>query len=121
MDAACLHPELARAPPRSPAVTIGVTTMNDGPVERETVVVDSGSRGGGGAILAIVVVLVLAILAFLYFGGYFGRTGKGDVNVNVGLPNVNVSLPQVNLPPVHIDNPAPAQPRQQPATNQSGK
>jgi hypothetical protein len=91
--------------------------MDEGPVERETVVVDSGSRGGGGAILAILVVLVLGILAFLFFGGYFdGRANKGDVNVNL-------NLPQVNLPPVHIDNPAPAQPQQSqpPATNQSGK
>ena len=95
--------------------------MAEPEIERETVVVDSGSRGGGGAILAILVVLVLGILAFLYFGGYLGRTaGKNDVNVNVALPNVNVSLPQVNLPPVHIDNPAPAR-QQQPATNQSGQ
>ena len=90
--------------------------MDEGPVERETVVVNSGSRGGGGAIVAIVVVLVLAVLAFLFFGGYLGRTGDKGVNVNV-------DLPQVNLPPVHIDNPAPPQqqPAQQPATNQSGK
>lgn len=86
--------------------------MDEGPVERETVVVDSGGRGGGGgAIVAMLVILVLGVLAFLYFGGYFG--GRADKGVNV-----NVNLPQVNLPPVHIDNPAPAQ---QPATNQSGK
>jgi hypothetical protein len=89
---------------------------DDRPVERETVVVDTGSRGGGGAIVAILVVLVLAVLAFLFFGGYFdGRANKGDINVNV-------ALPQVNLPPIHVDNPAPAQPQQQqPAANQSGK
>ena len=90
--------------------------MDEGPVDRETVVVDSGSRGGGGAIVAIVVVLILAVLAFLFFGGYFGHgANKGDVNVNL-------NLPQVNLPPIHVDNPAPAQPQQQqPAANQSGK
>ncbi len=89
--------------------------MDEGPVERETVVVNSGSRGGGGAIVAVLVVLVLAVLAFLFFGGYLGRTDKSDINVNV-------DLPQVNLPPIHVDNPAPAQPQQQqPATNQSGK
>lgn len=93
--------------------------MDEGPVERETVVVDSGSRGGGGAIVAILVVLVLGILAFLYFGGYLGGArDKGDVNVNI-------NLPKVELPPVHIDNPAPSQSQpqqpQQPATNQSGK
>ena len=90
--------------------------MDEGPVERETVVVNSGSRGGGGAIVAVLVVLVLAVLAFLFFGGYLGSASKkGDINVNV-------DLPQVNLPPIHVDNPAPAQPQQQqPATNQSGK
>ena len=87
--------------------------MDERPVERETVVVDSGSRGGGGAIVAIVVVLILAVLAFLFFGGYFGNANKGDMNVNV-------NLPEVNLPPVHVDNPAPTQ--QAPATtNQSGR
>ena len=91
--------------------------MDEVPVERETVVVDSGSRGGsGGAIAAILVVLVLGVLAFLYFGGHLGRAiDKGDVNVNV-------NLPKVELPPIHIDNPAPSQSQpQQPATNQSGK
>ena len=70
----------------------------------------------GGAIVAIVVVLMLAVLAFLFFGGYFGHgANKGDINVNV-------ASPQVNLPPIHVDNPAPAQPQQQqPATNQAGK
>lgn len=88
--------------------------MSEGPAERETVVVDSGSRGGGvGAIAAILVILVLGILAFLFFGGYFGNANKGDMNVNV-------NLPEVNLPPVHVDNPAPTQ--QAPATtNQSGR
>jgi len=92
--------------------------MDEGPVERETVVVDTGSRGGGGgAIVAIVVVLALAVLAFLFFGGYLGGANKGDINVNV-------ALPEVNLPPIHVDNPTttqPSQPQQQPATNQSGK
>jgi hypothetical protein len=84
-------------------------------VERETVVVDTASRGGGGAIVAVLVVLVLGVLAFLFFSGYLdGGANKGDLNVNV-------NLPQVNLPPIHVDNPAPAQPRQQPATNQAGK
>ena len=60
-------------------------------------------------------ILVLVVLAFLYFGGYFGHGRQNDVNVNV-------NLPKVELPPIHIDNPAPAQPQQQqPATNQSGK
>jgi hypothetical protein len=89
--------------------------MDERPVEREIVVVDSGSRGGGGAIVAILVVLVLAVLAFLFFGGYFGSgANKGDINVNV-------TVPKVELPEIHIDNPAPAQQQQQPAANQSGK
>ena len=90
-------------------------------VERETVVVDNGSRGGGGAIAAVLVILVLGVLAFLFFGGYFGRTaGKNDVNVNVALPNVNLSLPQVNLPPVQVDTPSPPR-HEQPTANQAGK
>ena len=90
--------------------------MDEQPVERETVVVDSGSRGGsGGAIAAILVILVLGILAFLFFGGYFGHgADKGDVNVNL-------NLPQVNLPPIHVDTPPPPQQQQPPAANQSGK
>src|SRR4051812_31057410 len=65
------------SPTRSPPATIGVTAMDERPVERETVVVDSDSRGGGGgAIVAIIVILVLAVMAFLVFGGYFGRTDK---------------------------------------------
>lgn len=94
----------------------GPVARDEAPVQRETVVVDTGSRGGGGAIVAILVVLVLGVLAFLFFGGYLGSgANKGDINVNVGLP-------QVTLPDVHIDNPAPAQTQQQqPAANQSGK
>jgi len=90
--------------------------MDEQPVERETVVVDTGSRGGGGgAIAAILVILVLGILAFLFFGGYFGHgANKGDVNVNL-------NLPQVNLPPIHVDSPSPPQQQPAPATNQSGK
>lgn len=89
--------------------------MDEGPVERETLVVDSGSRGGGGgAIAAILVVLVLGVLAFLYFGGHLGRAiDKGDVNVNV-------NLPKVELPPITVNNPPAQQQPQQPATNQSG-
>jgi hypothetical protein len=84
-------------------------------VERETVVVDTGSRsGGGGAIAAILVVLVLGILAFLFFGGYLQKAVDGtDINVNVA--------PKIELPDIRIDNPpAPAQQPAQPA-NQSGK
>lgn len=91
--------------------------MEERPAERETVIVDSGSRGGGGGtIAAILVVLVIAVLAFLFFGGYFGRAvDKGDINVNV-------ALPKVELPDIHIDNPVPAQQSQpQPSTNASGK
>jgi hypothetical protein len=89
---------------------------DEAPVQRETVVVDTGSRGGGGAIVAILVVLVLGVLAFLFFSGYLGSgANKGDINVNV-------SMPKVELPDIRIDNPAPAQQQQeQPAANQSGK
>ena len=88
------------------------------PVERETVVVDSGRSGGGGsAIAAILVILVIAVLAFLFFGGYLQKAADDtDININVGTP-------KIELPDIRIDNPAPAQPQQQqqPATNQSGK
>ena len=87
------------------------------PVERETVVVDSGRGGGGGAIAAILVILVIAVLAFLFFGGYLQKAADDtDININVGTP-------KIELPDIRIDNPAPAQPQQQqpPATNQAGK
>jgi hypothetical protein len=96
----------------------GPVERDESPVQRETVVVDTGrSGGGGGAIVAVLVVLVLGVLAFLFFGGFLGSgANKGDINVNVGMP-------KIDLPDVHIDNPAPApaQPQQQPAGNQSGK
>jgi hypothetical protein len=90
------------------------------PVERETVVVDSGrGGGGGGAIAAILVILVIAVLAFLFFGGYLQKAADDtDININVGTP-------KIELPDIRIDNPAPAQPAPAPApqqpTNQSGK
>ena len=83
--------------------------MDEGPVERETVVVSSGERsGGGGAIAAILVILVIAVLAFLYFGGYLQRAAD-ETSINV-----NVDAPKVELPDIKIETP-PAQPQQQPA------
>ena len=67
-------------------------------VERETTVINTGGdRGGGGMIAAVIVVLVLAVLAFLFFGGYFGRAAD-DVGVNV-----NVEAPDVKMPDINID------------------
>jgi hypothetical protein len=91
---------------------------DDRPIERETVVVDTGRSGGGGggAIAAILVILVIAVLAFLFFSGYLQKAADGtDININV-------ATPKIELPDVRIDNPAPAAPQepQQPA-NQSGK
>jgi hypothetical protein len=95
---------------------------DDRPIERETVVVDtgrSGGGGGGGAIAAILVILVIAVLAFLFFGGYLQKAADDtDININVGTP-------KIELPDIRIDNPAPAPAQPQPApqqpTNQSGK
>ena len=92
--------------------------MDERPVERETVVVASGDRGGGsgGAIAAILVILVIAVLAFLYFGGYLQRAAD-ETNINVG-----VEAPKIELPDVHIETPPvvqeqPAQPQTQANTN----
>lgn len=69
-------------------------------VERETTVIATQGGGGGGAMVAILVVLLLGLLAFLYFGGYLGRTVDGtDINVNVDVPKVEVPDVDVNLPP----------------------
>ena len=92
---------------------------DDRPVERETVVVDTGrgGGGGGGAIAAILVILVIAVLAFLFFGGYLQKAADDtDININVGTP-------QIELPDIRIDNPAPApaQPAPQQPTNQTGE
>jgi hypothetical protein len=82
--------------------------MDERPVERETVVVQSGGdRGSGGAIAAILVILVIAVLAFLFFGGYLQRAAD-ETNVNVA-----VEAPKVELPDIKIETP-PAQ-QQQPA------
>lgn len=78
-------------------------------VERETTVINTGGGGGGGggAIVALVVVALLGIVAFLWFGGYLGRSGDGvDVNVNVEAPQIE--LPAVELPDVKVETPPPA-------------
>ena len=86
--------------------------MDERPVERETVVVESGGDrgGGGGAVAAILVVLVIAVLAFLFFGGYLQRAAD-ETNINV-----DVQAPKVELPDVKIETP-PAQPQQQQPAN----
>lgn len=66
-------------------------------VERETTIINTGERsGGGGAITAIVVLVVLGVLAFLFFGGYLQRAAdEVDINVNVEAPNVE--LPDIDI------------------------
>jgi hypothetical protein len=90
---------------------------DDRPIERETVVVDTGrSGGGGGAIAAILVILVIAVLAFLFFSGYLQKAAD-DTNINV-----NVGTPKIELPDIRIENP-PAAPAPAPApapANQTG-
>jgi hypothetical protein len=72
------------------------------PVERETTVIQTGERsGGGGAVAAIVALVVLAVIAFLFFGGYLERAAD-EVDVNV-----NVETPKVELPDVTIETPPP--------------
>ena len=75
------------------------------PVERETTVIQTGERsGGGGAVAAIVALVVLALIAFLYFGGFLDRAAdKVDVDINV-------AAPKVELPDVDIAPPAPSEP-----------
>lgn len=72
---------------------------DDEPVQRETTIIQTGERrGGGGAIVALVVLFVLGLLAFLYFGGYLQRAaGRTDINVNVAAPNIE--LPDVQITP----------------------
>jgi hypothetical protein len=57
------------------------------PVERETIVTDSGG-GGAGIIGGIIGVALVALLLFWFFGGAF--TGDAGNSVTVDLPNVTV-------------------------------
>jgi len=68
-------------------------------VERETTVINAGGDrgGGGGVVAAVIVLLAIAVLAFLFFGGYFERAAD-DVGVNV-----NVEAPDVKMPDINID------------------
>lgn len=69
------------------------------PDTRETTVIQTGERsGGGGVIVGLIAVLVIGALAFFFLGGYFDRAvDKGDVNVNVAAPNIE--LPDVQVTP----------------------
>ena len=69
------------------------------PVRRETTVIQTGERsGGGGVIVGLIAVLVIGVLAFFFLGGYFDRAvDKGDINVNVAAPKVE--LPDIEITP----------------------
>jgi len=85
------------------------------PIERETTIIQTGERrgGGSGVIIAIVLLAILAALAFVYFSGGLRRAAE-DVNVNV-----NVGAPELKLPDINITPPtAPAEPAQ--PENKSG-
>jgi len=66
-------------------------------VERETTIIQTGERGGGGMVALVVVLLAVAVLAFAYFGGYLDRAAD-EVGVNV-----NVEAPDVTLPDINVD------------------
>ena len=70
-------------------------------VERETTVINTGGDrgGGGGVVAAVVVLLAIAVLAFLFFGGYFERAAD-EVGVNV-----NVEAPDVKMPDIKVEMP----------------
>jgi len=90
----------------------------DEPVTHETTIINAGSgsdRGGGGAtMLAILVALLVGIGAFLYFGGYLGRTSSTELNVNIDTPKVELPDVKVNVPPPATQ---PAQPSTAPANS----
>ena len=69
------------------------------PDTRETTVIQTGERGGGGGVIVgLIAVLVIGALAFFFLGGYFDRAvDKGDINVNVAAPNLE--LPDVQVTP----------------------
>lgn len=69
------------------------------PIERETTIIQTGERSGGGVIAAVVALVVIAVLAFLFLGGYFQKAAdEVDVNVNVAAPNVELPDVDINLP-----------------------
>ncbi|WP_127753666.1 MULTISPECIES: hypothetical protein [unclassified Devosia] len=58
--------------------------------ERETVVVDRGSRGGGsGLLIGIIVALALLAIGYLVF---FNNNGGGGGTVDVDVPAVSVDV-----------------------------
>ena len=87
------------------------------PVERETTIIQTGERrGGGGLIIAIVLLAIVGALAFVYFSGGLRRAAD-DVNVNVNVGAPDLRLPDINITPQPA--PAPEQPPAEP-TNKSG-
>ena len=67
-------------------------------VERETTIIQTGERSGGGGTIALVIVaLLVAVAAFVYFGGYLDRAAD-----ETGI-NVNVEAPDVKMPDIDID------------------
>ncbi len=86
------------------------------PVERETTIIQTGERRGGGSglIIAVVLVAILAALAFVYFSGGLRRAAE-ETNINV-----NVGSPELKLPDIDITRPsAPSEPAE--PSNNSGE
>lgn len=85
------------------------------PIERETTIIQTGERrgGGSGVIIAIVLLAIVAALAFVYFSGGLRRAAE-DVNVNVNVGSPELKLPDINITP----QPAPSEPAQ--PSNKSG-
>ncbi len=54
---------------------------------------DSGAGAASGALWALVtILLVVAVVAILYFGGFFNRGEKKEIDININKPNFQVLL-----------------------------
>lgn len=70
------------------------------PIERETTIIQTGERRGGGSglLIAVVLVAILAALAFVWFSGGLSRAAEEtNINVNVGSPELK--LPDIDITP----------------------
>jgi len=57
---------------------------------------DTATGAASGAMWAVVtMLLVVVVVAVLYFGGFFNRSQKKSIDININKPGVVLALPLV--------------------------